>query len=137
MTTRVGSRFYRAPELILCKPDYDQAVDIWAAGCILGELLLNFVENIDSEQNAYQNRTEYLFAGDSCYPLSPMIGHESLEHANDECHLSQNDQLLKIFDVLGSPSEDEIESLTNNDPDKSKYINQLIKTVKETKCYKD
>ena len=78
MTSRVGSRFYRAPELILCKPDYDQAVDIWAAGCILGELLLNFVENIDSEQNAFQDKTEYLFAGDSCYPLSPFIGNESL-----------------------------------------------------------
>ena len=44
MTPRTGTRFYRAPEIILCDPKYDYAVDIWAVGCILGELLLRFVE---------------------------------------------------------------------------------------------
>ncbi|OHT02677.1 putative cyclin-dependent kinase 8 [Tritrichomonas foetus] len=31
--------WYRAPELMLGDPNYDQAVDMWACGCILGELL--------------------------------------------------------------------------------------------------
>ena len=44
MTARIGSRFYRAPEIILCNKTYDFAVDIWAIGCILAELLLNFIE---------------------------------------------------------------------------------------------
>ena len=44
MTSRIGTRFYRAPELLLCQANYDQKVDIWAIGCILAELLLNFVE---------------------------------------------------------------------------------------------
>jgi Serine/threonine protein kinase len=29
---------YRSPELLLCSGDYGYPVDIWAIGCILGEL---------------------------------------------------------------------------------------------------
>ena len=35
----VVSRYYRAPELSLCHTDYDTKIDIWAAGCILAELI--------------------------------------------------------------------------------------------------
>ncbi len=34
----VVSRYYRAPELLLCHTDYTTEIDIWAAGCILVEL---------------------------------------------------------------------------------------------------
>jgi len=34
----VVSRYYRAPELLLCHTDYTIKIDIWAAGCILVEL---------------------------------------------------------------------------------------------------
>jgi len=34
------SRYYRAPELILSTPQYGATVDLWAAGCILAEMLL-------------------------------------------------------------------------------------------------
>ena len=33
-TPYIVSRYYRAPELILCVTDYDVSIDIWAAGCI-------------------------------------------------------------------------------------------------------
>jgi len=33
--------WYRAPELLLHSPTHTTAIDIWAAGCILGELLLH------------------------------------------------------------------------------------------------
>ena len=34
----VGSRYYRAPEIVLgCQ--YDHAVDIWSIGCIIFELI--------------------------------------------------------------------------------------------------
>ena len=45
LSPRIGTRFYRAPEVVLCDPDYGYGVDIWAIGCILAELLLNFVES--------------------------------------------------------------------------------------------
>lgn len=40
LTPMVVTIWYRAPELLLGKPDYDFAVDIWSVGCIFGELLL-------------------------------------------------------------------------------------------------
>ena len=37
-TPYIVSRYYRAPELVLCLTKYSTAIDIWAAGCILAEL---------------------------------------------------------------------------------------------------
>ena len=37
-TPYIVSRFYRAPELILCLTAYDEKIDIWAAGCIFSEM---------------------------------------------------------------------------------------------------
>lgn len=39
-TPYIVSRYYRAPELILCLTNYTVSIDIWAAGCILAELIL-------------------------------------------------------------------------------------------------
>jgi mitogen-activated protein kinase 15 len=39
MTEYVATRWYRAPELLFGAVHYDAAVDIWAAGCILAELV--------------------------------------------------------------------------------------------------
>ncbi|RYG51881.1 hypothetical protein EON67_02450 [archaeon] len=36
----ICSRFYRAPELTLGQTIYSVAVDMWAAGCVLGEMML-------------------------------------------------------------------------------------------------
>ncbi|CAI5757261.1 unnamed protein product [Candida verbasci] len=38
ITNYVATRWYRAPELILSTKSYNKSVDIWAIGCILGEL---------------------------------------------------------------------------------------------------
>lgn len=38
-TPYIVSRYYRAPELFLCITDYDGCIDVWAAGCILAELV--------------------------------------------------------------------------------------------------
>lgn len=35
----IASRFYRAPELILGSTHYTTAIDIWAAGCVVAEML--------------------------------------------------------------------------------------------------
>jgi len=39
MTQYVVTRWYRAPEIMLCHSDYSAAIDIWSLGCIYGELL--------------------------------------------------------------------------------------------------
>lgn len=38
---QVATRWYRAPELLYGARYYTEAVDLWAVGCILGELLTN------------------------------------------------------------------------------------------------
>jgi len=38
LTHHIGSRFYRAPEIILCQK-YGFGIDIWSIGCILAEIL--------------------------------------------------------------------------------------------------
>jgi mitogen-activated protein kinase len=38
ITNYVATRWYRAPELLLSRRNYSKAVDLWAVGCILGEL---------------------------------------------------------------------------------------------------
>lgn len=39
LTDGVSTRWFRSPELLLGSTHYDQSVDIWSAGCILGEML--------------------------------------------------------------------------------------------------
>lgn len=41
MTDYVATRWYRSPELLLVSDDlpYGKEVDIWAVGCIMGELM--------------------------------------------------------------------------------------------------
>jgi cyclin-dependent kinase-like len=39
LTDYVATRWYRAPELLLGSTNYDKTVDMWAVGCIMGELI--------------------------------------------------------------------------------------------------
>jgi len=39
LTSHVVTRWYWAPELILIEKNYNNKIDIWSLGCILGELL--------------------------------------------------------------------------------------------------
>ncbi|GER41968.1 protein kinase superfamily protein [Striga asiatica] len=40
LTSRVVTLWYRPPELLLGSTDYGASVDLWSAGCLLGELLV-------------------------------------------------------------------------------------------------
>lgn len=49
----VVTQYYRAPELFFCMTNYTQKIDIWAAACILGELIILkplFKGNNDGDQ---------------------------------------------------------------------------------------
>ena len=39
LSNHVVSRSYRPPEIILLETEYDGSIDLWAAGCISGEIL--------------------------------------------------------------------------------------------------
>mmetsp|Transcript_8590 Transcript_8590/g.16864 ORF Transcript_8590/g.16864 Transcript_8590/m.16864 type:complete len:377 (+) Transcript_8590:526-1656(+) len=38
----ICSRYYRAPELIFGATDYNPAIDIWSAGCVVAEMFLSY-----------------------------------------------------------------------------------------------
>jgi serine/threonine protein kinase len=75
LTEYVVTRYYRAPEVMLCSHQYSKSIDIWSIGCTFAELLTK----------------NYLFPGDN--------------------YLSQ---IKLIIDLLGSPSEEDIEFITNS-----------------------
>ncbi|KAK6460229.1 kinase-like domain-containing protein [Scheffersomyces coipomensis] len=39
LTEYVATRWYRAPEIMLCMTNYSKAIDVWSVGCILAEFL--------------------------------------------------------------------------------------------------
>ncbi len=105
LTGHVVTRWYRAPELILLEKDYGPAIDVWSVGCIFAELLGMMKESAPT----YLDRKP-LFPGKSCFPLSPD------KHAKEERSgfpFSKNDQLAVIFEVIGTPTEEEKSFVTD------------------------
>ena len=52
MTRGVITKFYRAPEILFGARYYSFSIDVWSAGCILGEMLLQdvlFMKNTDKD----------------------------------------------------------------------------------------
>lgn len=68
--------WYRAPELLLGARDYTPAIDVWAVGCILAELL----------------------------SLRPLFKGEETKMDSKKRVPFQENQLLKILEVLGTPT---------------------------------
>jgi serine/threonine protein kinase len=66
-TIEVVTLWYRAPEVLLADPYYTTKIDVWSAGCILGELITRHP----------------LIMGDS-----------------------EIDQLIRIFRLMGTPTEE-------------------------------
>ena len=96
LTKHVVTRWYRPPELILLQ-EYTTFVDIWSVGCIFAELLSMEKESVPQ----YQDR-QPLFPGRSCFPLSA---------ENDRTYKDQLDQLNVIFDIIGTPKEEDLAHL--------------------------
>ena len=63
MTEYVTTRWYRAPEILVGFPIYGKQVDIWAIGCILGELILRFpiFPGKDSKHQLYYHHHHYYY----------------------------------------------------------------------------
>ena len=105
LTGHVATRWYRAPEIILLEKDYGPAIDIWAVGCIFGELLGMLKENAAT----FLDRKP-LFPGKSCFPLSPAKQNEGQRKGFP---FSNSDQLTMIFEVTGTPDDDDKSFVTD------------------------
>ena len=86
----VGSRWYRAPEIIMVENQYDQASDMWSLGCLMHELLQYTFKPADQFDYTKFHAHRYLFRGTSCFPLSP-CKNERVNNGKEESQISQND----------------------------------------------
>lgn len=75
--------WYRAPELILGARHYTASIDIWSIGCIIGELLA----------------------------LKPFFKGEEAKMDNKKTIPFQRNQMLRIMQVLGTPTTDQWQTL--------------------------
>merc|ERR1712007_26489 len=105
LTGHVVTRWYRAPELILLQENYTEAIDVWSVGCIYAELL-GMLEGTKTDDRGP------LFPGSSCFPLSPDNKHKTDYRFHTR---GKHDQLNMIFNLLGTPSEDDINQLERDD----------------------
>lgn len=110
LTGHVVTRWYRAPELILLQENYTEAIDVWSVGCIYAELL-GMLEGTRTQDRGP------LFPGSSCFPLSPDHKHKTDYKFHTR---GKHDQLNMIFNLLGTPSDEDIEQLEREDA--KKYI---------------
>ncbi|VTZ68714.1 mitogen-activated protein kinase 2, putative [Plasmodium chabaudi chabaudi] len=109
LTSHVVTRWYRAPELILLQENYTKSIDIWSTGCIFAELLNMLQSHISDPTNRFP-----LFPGSSCFPLSP-------DRNSKKVHEKSNrDQLNIIFNIIGTPTEDDLKNISK--PEVIKYI---------------
>uniref|UniRef100_A0A7S0FM43 Mitogen-activated protein kinase n=1 Tax=Pyrodinium bahamense TaxID=73915 RepID=A0A7S0FM43_9DINO len=115
LTGHVVTRWYRAPELILLQENYTEAIDIWSVGCIYAELL-GMLEGTKTQDRGP------LFPGSSCFPLSPDHKHKTDYKFHTR---GKHDQLNMIFNLLGTPSERDIEQLERDDA--KRYIRCFAK----------
>jgi len=105
LTGHVVTRWYRAPELILLQEQYTELIDMWSVGCIYAELL-GMLDGTRMEERGP------LFPGSSCFPLSPDRKHR---HARLFHTRGSTDQLNVIFEILGTPCEDDVSQLKRTD----------------------
>lgn len=120
LTKHVVTRWYRAPEVILAQDTYTYKIDIWSVGCIFAELLSMMKENF-----SHFTERQPLFPGETCRLLSPTFADndDGLKEYSEKDN--KNDQLGKIFQVIGTPKEG----------DDLSYIKHE-KAIQYLKCFK-
>jgi len=119
LTGHVVTRWYRAPELILLQENYTEAIDVWSVGCIYAELM-GMLEGTRTQDRGP------LFPGSSCFPLSPDHKHKTDYKYHTR---GKHDQLNMIFNLLGTPSDEEMELLEREDA--KRYLKCFAKRAGE------
>lgn len=76
LTEYVVTRFYRAPEIMLCSHNYTKAIDVWSIGCTFGELLSQY----------------YLFPGNNYLDQIKVIIDKLGSISDEDLDFIQNDQ---------------------------------------------
>lgn len=113
LSSRISTRLYRAPEVILMEKHYHTPLDIWAAGVILAELF----QKIENQFNPLPGQDYHVFKGKHCFPLSPG---DRIQFEEDALPDTKNDVLRSICELIGPPHSSDLEFIT--DPTALKYL---------------
>lgn len=98
LTRQVCTPCYRAPEVVMSRGKYTDAVDIWGLGCIFGELLSR-ISYVGSTSNS-KLRVAPLFAVRDFPSVTPAPG---------ELPADTKKELDALFKVIGTPSWRDVE----------------------------
>jgi mitogen-activated protein kinase 1/3 len=132
LSSHVGSRWYRAPEVCLLESQYDTAADQWGLACSLYELFKTYETNHQMSDDPYDadpfsSNDIHLFPGDSCYPISKKYKNR----VSSDC-VSQNDQMRVIVRKLSHQLGEADLSFISRE-DSRTYIKNICK---ETEVFK-
>lgn len=107
MTRHVVTRWYRAPELPLYNDGhYSPAIDTWSVGCVYAEML--GMLDTGNPDDRYDRRA--LFPGGACAPMSRDRAAKAGKDGKP-----RREQLDVIFEVLGTPSEEEVKRVRSEE----------------------
>lgn len=122
----ICSRYYRAPELILGCTDYTHAIDVWSAGCVMGELMIG----------------EPLFPGETGVDQMVEIIKVRCPHARRATprrpplrHALGPPPPLSLAQVMGVPTREEVEAMNPGYTEFSFPCMQTTTLVKVSKRY--
>lgn len=106
-TSGIGTKWYKAPEILLGKKNYNKQIDVWSLGCILAELFLLeplFPGSSDFEMiNLVFDKLGYSNDDDEAikpeFSLLIHEGNNDLEEILDQCNKEALDLIKKMLTV--------------------------------------
>ena len=96
--TRVGTRYFKAPELLLDYKKYDYAIDLWSVGCIFGAILF---------------QKDFLFKGedlnDQMVKVAEVFGAKEVENylIQEKSHKKDNNNQIRHAPFIVEKTEKE------------------------------
>jgi glycogen synthase kinase 3 beta len=114
-TPYIVSRYYRAPELMLCLTKYTTAIDVWAAGCIMAELFLLMP--------LFKGKSE----GDQLFAIFRIMGSMNGEELGEYKQRVPFDPSL--FDSFGKFKRVNLKELFRVVNDKNNFLDLLLKML--------
>lgn len=116
LTRVVATPCYRAPEVVMSRGGYTEAIDMWGIGCIFGEILQR-VAYVGSASTP-NLQVAPLFALKEL-PKTPSNG-ETFGHP--ECEITRR-ELEALFKVVGTPAWQDVQAVEM--PEWRKYLSKL------------
>ncbi|GBF88001.1 Map2 kinase [Raphidocelis subcapitata] len=110
LTRAVCTPCYRAPEVVMSRGVYSQAIDIWSAGCVFGELLQRVPWLGKAATPHLQVAPVFAMHG---MPNTPASGERFTGSGHPAGNSVTRQELRALFQVIGTPSWSCIEGVPN------------------------